>query len=438
MTLEPVHMQAIAQIVRRIDLSVEENDETPENVDLFDMLSELTSGGSVVLKAIGKPFRNSVSKRTLALSSDPGGASPVYACDSGSTNTIPFECGFFADICHCVAVSVPTDAAFQRRRTLVCVGYSASSRSVLPTDADVGNIDTWPEFDDGSGKSLTVSLDASALKNRISGTVHDVAVYLSESSHILRMQPQMDPSGLLIMDGPIYPKQLLYSLMGPSGLPESAFLKYDPAVRAILQNYVSVADFHMTSGMPVAGFVKNPADTRIVRTLKERLRSEKIFIDTPWTTDSQLFKALLRDIPEGCGIRPQDRIDYTNWFVQPDQLYENIFAKGTLSDVPLHHAFDAQDYALSFFIVLVRIDGRSVLFRIESPYGLVKNEDMRRRITQKILFELSLHPIPQALARADSLAKVSVSEKRTIRDMFKGAGIDTTYNEIRWGDLDEF
>ena len=40
--------------------------------------------------------------------------------------------------------------------------------------------------------------------------------------------------------------------------------------------------------------------------------------------------------------------------------------------------------------------------------------------------------------RADSLAKVGVSEKRTIRDMFKGAGIDTTYNEIRWGDLDEF
>ncbi|NYT19256.1 MAG: nuclease, partial [Methanosarcinales archaeon] len=91
-----------------------------------------------------------------------------------------------------------------------------------------------------------------------------------------------------------------------------------------------------------------------------------------------------------------------------------------------------EDYAITFFMVFVpSID---VLFKIESPFGITKDEQMRDKITRKVLHDISVNGIPITLSKADSLAKIRISEKRLIKGMFKGQKIDTIYNDVRWGE----
>jgi hypothetical protein len=101
----------------------------------------------------------------------------------------------------------------------------------------------------------------------------------------------------------------------------------------------------------------------------------------------------------------------------------------------LTHKFPAEDYALAFFMVFV--PSMNTIFKIESPYGLVKNEDMRNLITRKVLYDIALSGIPKTLAKADSVAKIQLSERRQIIDRFRNSRIDTSYNDIRWGEMDE-
>ncbi len=474
MTLEPVHMQEILQIAREIEFSAPGSGNAGHLTDIFDMLT-LLSGSGTILEAVGTPFRRCVSKketalRTIGQESVPEG--PVYACDSGSTNPIPFDCGLFIDICHAVISSVPGNAGLRRKKTIVC-GVYASDRDMIPgapsfysgnaaplmsaEDLISGNPEDggdpapetspffagsdslqvpWKYFDDGNARSVLISIDPAVLKSWISGTVHDVSMYLAESEHILWLLPDLDPSGVFIMDGPVYPKQLLFRLADTPADSDNFCLRYDPAVQKILQNYVSIADFFMAHKIPYFGFVKNPADRKIVQNLKDDAGQK---MNIPWSTDGQMFKALLDadDIP-GRAIPDSDRLAYTNWFIRPGILYDDIFKNGNLSDIPVRHQFSPEDYTLAFFAVCTYIEGRPVIFKAEAPYGLIRDDRIREAITQKVLLELSLGPVPEAISHADTLAKISVAEKNTIRSMFRGLAVDTGYNEIRWGDGNDF
>jgi hypothetical protein len=60
---------------------------------------------------------------------------------------------------------------------------------------------------------------------------------------------------------------------------------------------------------------------------------------------------------------------------------------------------------------------------------------MRRRITRKVLYELSAGTIPETLIKADTIAKIRKGEKKEIRELFED---EKSYNMSRWGDTDEF
>lgn len=95
--------------------------------------------------------------------------------------------------------------------------------------------------------------------------VHDIALYYAESEHILWMMEELDREGFFIMDGPIYPKQLMYWMVVDS---DDIQIRDDPNTKKILQNYVDIVDHHIENSIPLIGFVKNPEDMQIMRTIR--------------------------------------------------------------------------------------------------------------------------------------------------------------------------
>lgn len=432
-------MEEIAGIASGIEYA-DAAEESEDVVHVFEMLSELWDGEQLLLKAVGKLFRSVVDTRRMSLSVDE--FNTTYSSDSGSTNPILFERGLFLDICHSAMAVTPTDLNLHRKRTIVCTGFSPAGKAKLPGTED------WKPFDDGFGRSKIIQIDPAVLKIRAGRMVHDYSIYSSESEHILWTQADMDPNGFFIMDGPLYPKQLMY-WMGTNS--EKVLIRHDRNAKKILQNYVDIMDFHLKNKMPVIGFVKNPAETQIINTLRKKAKEMKAKMmamtaetkamtaeakkipELPWATDTQMFKALLKPEEES-GAR--FKITYTNWFLQPNQYYDDeIKANSPLVEESLTHSFEPEDYAVVFFAARVPYDNSSVVFKIESLYGLIKDEEMRRRITRKMLYELSVGKIPETLLKADSIAKINRDEKKEIQDLFT---VDKSFNNFRWGDLDEF
>lgn len=445
MTLEPVHMKEISDIASEIEYSYTEK-ESQDIFEIFKLLSELRQDDKIILKAIGKLSRLTVDTRRMSLIEDE--FKVTYSSDSGSTNPILFERGLFLDICHSAMASTPTDLNLHRKRTIVCTGFSSGKKTKLPENEE------WKTFDEGFGRSKVIQIDPSVLKIRVGRMVHDYSIYASESEHILWTQPEMDAAGFFIMDGPIYPKQLMY-WMGTNS--DKVLVRYDKNAKKILQNYIDIMDFHLENKMPVIGFVKNPAETQIMNLLREKAKEKKIFTELPWATDTQLFKSFLKpdsEIEKGKKEKEKSKlradeadqtarnrfgITCTNWFMQPSQFYDDeIKTNSPLVDESLRRSFPEEDYTPVFMMVRVPFGGNAIVFKIESLYGLVKDEEMRKRITKKILYELSVGKIPETLLKADSIAKISVDEKREIRELFTKDMAEKSYNEIRWGDLDEY
>ncbi|WP_135604156.1 DNA double-strand break repair nuclease NurA [Methanococcoides sp. NM1] len=415
MTLEPVHIKAISSMVSRID-SLSEDDDPEKAPELFELLSELEYDGKVVLKALGKLFRAKVDIDRMSLAKDP--FEKTYSCDSGSTNPISFNSGLYVDLCHCSIASTPTDIDLHSKWTMVMSAYSPGTGMVIDTTGG------WDYFDENEGRASIVKIRPGLLKKRVDRMVHNIALYLSESEHILWLMEKFDKDGFFIMDGPIYPKQLMYWMVVES---DDVQIRDDDNAKRILQNYVDIMDHHIANRRPLIGFVKNPEDMQTMITLRKKYAMG----DLPWLRDSQFFKNVLSPgKDEGKGSR---WITYTNWFLQPNQFYENIMDSTSLVlDLDLKHEFPKEDYAITFFMIFVpSID---VLFKIESPYGITKDEQMRDMITRKVLHDIAVNGIPMTLSKADSLAKIRISEKKLIKGMFKGQKIDTIYNDVRWGE----
>ncbi|MDV0445157.1 hypothetical protein MmiAt1_07140 [Methanimicrococcus sp. At1] len=449
MTLEPVHMKEISDIASEIEYAYTEK-ESQDIFEIFKRLADLRQDDKIILKAAGKLFRAAADIRRMSLEEDEFAV--TYSSDSGSTNPILFERGLFLDICHSAMASTPTDLELHRKRTIVCTGFSSGKKTKLPES------ENWKTFDEGFGRSKVIQIDPSVLKIRAGRMVHDYSIYASESEHILWTQPEMDKNGFFIMDGPVYPKQLMF-WMGTNS--DKVLVRYDKNAKKILQNYIDIMDFHLENKMPVVGFVKNPAETQIINLLREKAKEEKIFTELPWATDTQLFKSFLKPESEidrdktarkeeqkndeqKNGEQKNDRqtrftITYSNWFLQPNQFYDSeIKANSPLVDETLSRKFDDEDYLPVFFMVRVPFDGNYIVFKIESLYGLIKDEDMKKKITKKILYELAVGKVPETLLKADSIAKISVDEKKEIRELFTKDRAEKSYNEMRWGDLDEF
>jgi hypothetical protein len=398
----------------------------------------------VILKAIDRLYRGIVRTELMAQGEDPF---PVtYACDSGSTNPRTYDSGLFVDFCHCGLAATPTDLDVQRCRTIVCAAYSSSQRIAMQSTPG------WETFDEGLGRAKLVTIAPDELKRKAPDMVHSFAMYLAESEHILFMKDRIEPESFFIMDGPIYPKQLMYWMVLND---EEVRIRQNADARKILQNYIDIVDHFLEKQKPLIGFVKNPTDVQIM----DSVRKKKEVFDLPWMLDSQFFRNLLS--PEkidsayghghsGWNSRTNGKngrhncskntyITYTNWFLQPNRFYERLLngtsplAAGETLQQKLRHSFPPEDYALCFFMLYV--PSKDVVFKVEAPYGLIKDDFLRMQITKKVLFDLSLHGFPLTLTKADHLAKIRKVEREEIDKFFESMNPDISYNDTRWGNI---
>ncbi|KKG17407.1 nuclease [Methanosarcina mazei] len=448
MTLEPVHMHKISELAERIDRSFE-LDETKTAAGIYKLLEELKIDEKVILKAVDRLFRGMVRTELIAQGEDPY---PVtYACDSGSTNPKTYDSGLFVDFCHCGLAATPTDLDVQRCRTIVCAAYSSSRRIAMRATAG------WETFDEGLGRAKLVTIAPDELKRKAPDMVHSFAMYLAESEHLLFMKDRLEPESFFIMDGPIYPKQLMYWMVLDDA---EVRIRQNPDARKILQNYIDVMDHFLEMKIPVIGFVKNPTDMQIM----DSVRKKREAFDLPWMLDAQFFKNVLSLEKAGgtSGNGHEGRysnnngnngnncrhygsrsayLTYTNWFLQPNRYYEKMLkgtsplAAGDMIHQKLRHRFSPEDYALCFFMLYV--PSKDVVFKVEAPYGLIKDDFLRMQITKKVLFDVSLHGFPLTLTKADHLAKIRKVERQEIDKFFESMSPDTTYNDTRWGKFND-
>ncbi|WP_407355215.1 DNA double-strand break repair nuclease NurA [Methanolobus sp. WCC5] len=421
MTLEPVHIKEIHEIVDRIDICFKDDrDECDDRQNvkyIFDRLGKLEYNGKIVLQSIGPVRRAKASIERMLRSDDP--FPMTYSCDSGSTTAKKFDNGLYVDICHCAMASTPTDLDIHSKRTIVAATYNASKKLYIDTSKG------WESFDNNYCRKKIIRIQPESLERKVTDILHDVAMYLCESEHILWMLDSIDANGFFIMDGPIYPKRIMYWTVVDS---DDVKIRSEPGITEIIQNYIDIMDHHIEKMKPLVGFVKNPEDMQIMLTLKK----QEPGLDLPWLVDAQFFRNALSLEKTGMKKREADRyITYTGWFMQPNQFYEKMLRSTSPLVAELAGGdFDAEDYALCFFMAFV--PKLNTMFKIESPYGLVKNEELRNRMTRKVLYDLAMNGIPATLAKADSIAKIPVSERRHIVDRFRNSRIDTNYNDTRW------
>lgn len=426
MTLEPVHIKEIHEIVDRIDTCFKKDDEDCDDTErissILDRLEKLEYDGKTVLKSIGPVTRGKASIERLIQSEDPFPF--THSCDSGSTTAKTFDNGLYVDFCHCAIASTPSELEIHDKRTIVAAAYTLSDKVYINTSRD------WEMFDNDSGRKKIIRIQPGLLSKKVTDILHDVALYLSESEHILWMLDKVKSESFFIMDGPIYPKRVMYWMVVNS---EEVNIRIDPSSTKIIQNYIDIMDHHMENMKPLIGFVKNPEDIQIMLALKKHDKE----LDLPWLVDAQFFKNALSLEKTGMKRREAERyITYTNWFIQPNQFYEKMLKSTSPLVAELASGkFDAEDYALCYFIAYV--PKLNTIFKIESPYGLIKNDEMRQQITRKVLYDLALNGIPRTLSKADSIAKIPVSERKHIINRFRNSKIDTTYNETRWEEKDE-
>jgi hypothetical protein len=82
-----------------------------------------------------------------------------------------------------------------------------------------------------------------------------------------------------------------------------------------------------------------------------------------------------------------------------------------------------------------------VLYRVEAPRAFTDDDDVRDRLSRQVLRDVAAtRGPPEAVEKADELARVSAEEKAALRRKFEerlGSDHVRTYDDVRWGEREE-
>jgi hypothetical protein len=393
MPLDPVHVDGIDSLARRIRDDYDDPDDSGDVEELWSFLDPLRDGGRAVLEPVDGLRRRAVSLEGIALEDDEFPSQ--HGVDAGTLNPRSFTNGLTLDLAHAAAASVPSDLDLHRRRTIVTAAQSPNHRVELPDD--------WLSFDGDAtdGRVVQAPRDTDSARE----AAHVFSLYLSESTHLGKTVDAAED--LVYLDGPLYPLALL------------RWLGVDPAfgrtelTDEILSNYFGTYDSALSDGVPAVGFVKNPSSSRVVRRLREASAPP-----VPWSDDAGFFRHFLST--------EANDLTFTNWFVS--RLYSDELFDAAPSETP--------DDAYLPAVMYVHDPRHGTVHRVEAPYGFVRDDGTREAITRQTLKEVAVSRVPRAVARADSLARVTPDQRegivRRFEDAFDAAE-ETNYNRDRWG-----
>ena len=417
MTLDPIHVENIAQLAYGIADDVDTSDHDDLAVQVWtDWLPGLHHDGRVVIEPIDEHDRRWVSLDDAALAERPFAS--VHGLDSGTINPTTFKNGLVIDVAHAAMASAPTDLELHRDRTIVATVHTGDSTANFDDD--------WRERDAGHTRQRV--LHAPRVNRYAEGVVHALALYLAEGTHAIDHADRVDD--LLLLDGPIYPKELF---TWDDRNPELGALTREAKPRAVVENYVRLVERFIERDVPIAGFVKNPTSGTIVRSLS------RAGLEPPWPDDTALFTRLLErqtetNTRDGTDSkRVTDALTFTTWFHSRGGVDETMAADRDA--LGINRRYDPALYEPTFMIVY---DPRTdVTYKLEAPYAFTRDSETRDQLTRQVLADVATtRGPPEAVAKADELARISATEKAALRRKFEerfDSDQQATYDDLRWG-----
>jgi len=427
-TLDPIHVENIARLAYGIASDVDTTDHDDLAGTAWDeWLPDLRRDGRTVIEPVSGHERRRAPIDDAALAARP--FETVHGLDSGTINPTTFKNGLVVDVAHAAMASEPTDLDLHRDRTIVATVHAGDSTADFDGD--------WTERDEGHTRQRV--LHAPRVNRYAEGVVHALALYLAEGSHALGHADRVDD--LLVLDGPIYPKELF---TWDDRNPELGALAREAKPRAVVENYVRLVERFVERDVPLVGFVKNPSSGTIVRALASN------GVEPPWPDDTALFTRLLerratdgpsaaggdeasRDDPDASGERVDDELTFTTWFHSRGGADETMAADRDA--LGIDREFDPELYEPTFMVLY---DPRTdVTYKLEAPYAFTRDRDTRERLTRQVLADVAAsRGPPAAVAKADELARIAATEKSALRRAFEDrfdSEQQSTYDDHRWG-----
>lgn len=411
MTLDPIHVDTIARIAASIAGTVDDTGHDEHARDAWKLLDPLRENGRVVVEPLDEPSLRAAAIDDVALADRP--FTTTHGLDAGTLNPTGFKNGLLLDVAQAAMAAAPTDLELHRSRTLVT--------TVHANDATREYSEDWQRYDHGYSRQRV--LHVPEVGEFADEVTHELALYLAESSHALEHADEVEE--LLLLDGPLYPKRLFNWESRDPALAEAT---REAAPQAIVENYVRLVEAFVERGVPLAGFVKNPTSRFLVRTLSGKT-------PTPWADDSALFTRLLEqrdDDGEGPASRDESDLTFTSWFRSRGSSDEPMSVDGDAMGI--ERRLDPECYEVTFcYLYDPRTD---VTYKIEAPYAVTRDPETREALTTQLLSEVATERgPPEAIGKADELAKIGAGEKTAIRRKFEetfDSDARMTYDRLRW------
>ncbi|MGB9964819.1 DNA double-strand break repair nuclease NurA [Halobacterium hubeiense] len=414
MTLDPVHFDGIADLASRIrhEVDAEEHRDVAEET-WANYLDPLYGEDGPVLEPLAELRRSAADVEELALQPSP--FDTAHGLDSGTINPKTFKNGLVLDLAQAAMSATPSDLDLHRSRTVIT--------SVHSNDATVRTDTDWQTWDEGYSRGRIVH--TTPLARDQERVVHGLALYLAESHHALEHADDVDD--LLLLDGPVYPKQLVNWADRHASLAD--LVTENELVAEVLENYVRLVERFAEKGVPLAGFVKSPASQALVRALRDRGRP------TPWSSDAAFFGQVLerREFDGDKHRRITDELAWTGWFTSTlgaDGVFADSSELGVERDLP------AEEYEVAFFVVY---DPRTdLVHKVELPRAFADSEDCRDAVERYVTSQVSAEAgPPKPVGKADELARIGATEKeelvRKLEQSFDSRR-DENYDDQRWPD----
>jgi catechol 2,3-dioxygenase-like lactoylglutathione lyase family enzyme len=410
MTLDPVHVDGIAQLATRVREDVDDTDHDAVAERAWtEFLDPLYEDGDAVLEPLDELGRQEVPVDDIALEASP--FETQHGLDAGTINPTTFKNGLVLDVSQAAMAAVPSDVELHRARTIVMTVHT-NDRSVDVHDPD------WRLDDDGYARHRL--LHAPRVDRYEQTVVHALALYLAESEHAIEQAPVVDD--LLVLDGPVYPTGLLK--WGERDPELRRLLTDEEQPRDVVANYLDLVETFVERSVPLVGFVKTSASKAITRALQRE-------IGAPWVDDDAFFRRVL-EREDGDGERRTDVLTFTNWFRSRVGTHGTVADGGLATDYD--RTLDPAAYEVTFFVIYDPRD--DLVYRVQAPHAFTSDPDLRADLTAHLLSEVAAERgPPRPVGKADGLARIDREGKRTLRRRIERA-FDTdarqTYNDKRW------
>jgi hypothetical protein len=412
MTLDPVHVDGIADLASPVRTAVDDTDHTELAERAFEEFLDplYDADGNVILEPLDDGRRRKVPVADIALESQP--FPTQHGLDAGTINPTTFKNGLVIDVSQAAMAAVPSDVDLHRGRTIVMTVHTND-------DAARFRETDWRMADEGYARRRI--LRAPRVDRHEQVVVHALALYLAESRHALDQREVV--SDLLVLDGPIYPTGLLKWVERDPELERLVIEREE--FTDVIGNYLELVERFADRGVPLAGFVKNSASKSIVRELRRKTGA-------PWVNDQAFFRRVLERLDEN-GDPRTDALTFTGWF-RSRVGTDAVLGDGRLN-LDHERTLDDEAYEVTFFVVYDPRD--DLVYRVEAPYVFTRQPELRERLTTQFLGAVARERGPPlAVGKADELARIDRQGKEMIRRRIEHVfetGQQTDYNQKRWG-----